>query len=122
MALVLPVLLLILFGIVDMGRLLQQQIQLTEAAREAARIGALNGAVSDVQAQVTAVVGTGTNVTYPSTPTVCTSSSTVGSDATVSLSRVFVPVTPFLNLLPLFGGSSSTTWTLKATGVMSCIG
>jgi Flp pilus assembly protein TadG len=122
MAIVLPLLLLLLFGIIDMGRLLQQEIQLTEAAREAARIGALNGTVADVQAQVTSVVGAGVTVTYTSTPVVCTSSSVAGSDASVSVQRVFAPVTPLVSFLALFGGSASTTWTLKATGVMSCIG
>lgn len=117
-----PLLLLLLFGIIDMGRLLQQQIQLTEAAREAARIGALNGTVTDVQAEVTAVVGSGATVTYPSTPVICTASSAVGANATVVLQRAFVPATPLVALLPLFGGSASTAWTLKATGVMSCAG
>lgn len=122
MAIVLPLLLLILFAIIDMGRLLQQEIQLTEAAREASRIGALNGTVSDVQAQVTSVVGSGATVTYPSTPVVCTAISAPGTDATVLLQRTFVPITPLVSLMQLFGGSASTTWTLKATGVMSCIG
>jgi Flp pilus assembly protein TadG len=122
MAIVMPLLLLLLFGIIDMGRLLQQQIQLTEAAREAARIGALNGTTSDVQAEVTAVVGSGVPVTYPSTPVTCTASSGVGANATVVLQRSFSPATPLVALLPLFGGSSSTAWTLKATGIMSCTG
>jgi Flp pilus assembly protein TadG len=122
MAIVLPLLLLILFGIIDMGRLLQQQIQLTEAAREAARVGALNGTVSDVQAQITSVVGAGVTVTYPSTPVVCTAVSAPGTDATVLVQRVFAPITPLVSLMQMFGGSASTSWTLKATGVMSCIG
>jgi Flp pilus assembly protein TadG len=121
MAIVMPLLLLLLFGIIDMGRLLQQQIQLTEAAREAARIGALNGTLTDVQNQVTLVVGSGVTVTYPSAPVLCTSSSVSGSDAQVVLSRAFAPATPVAGLLTLFG-MSGATWTLKATGVMSCIG
>jgi hypothetical protein len=105
-----------------MGRLLQQQIQLTEAAREAARIGALNGTVADMQAQVTLVVGSGVAVTYPSTPVTCNSSSVSGSDAQVVVQRAFAPATPLAGIFTLFGGASGTTWTLKATGVMSCIG
>jgi Flp pilus assembly protein TadG len=121
MAIIMPLLLLLLFGIIDMGRLLQQQIQLTEAAREAARIGALNGTVSDVQAQVTTVVGSAVTVTYPSTPVICTASSAVGANAIVVIQRPFAPATPLAALMPLFGGSA-TAWTLKATGVMSCTG
>lgn len=121
MAIVMPLLLLLLFGVIDMGRLLQQQIQLTEAAREAARVGALNGTTADVQAQVTAVVGSGVTVTYPSAPVLCTSSSAAGSDAQVVVQRTFAPATPLTGLLTLFG-SSGASWTLKATGVMSCVG
>jgi Flp pilus assembly protein TadG len=122
MAILMPLLLLLLFGVIDMGRLLQQQIQLTEAAREAARIGALDGTLTDVQTQVTTVVGSGVTVTYPTAPVLCTSSSAAGSDSSVNLQRVFAPVTPLVGLLTLFGGSSGTSWTIKATGVMSCIG
>jgi Flp pilus assembly protein TadG len=121
MAIIMPLLLLLLFGIIDMGRLLQQQIQLTEAAREAARIGALNGTITDMQAQVTLVVGTGVTVTYPSLPVPCTSSSLSGSDAQVVVQRAFAPATPVAGLLSLFG-TSGASWTIKATGVMSCIG
>ena len=42
MALVLPLLLLLLFGIIDFGRVLNAQITLTEAAREGARAAALH--------------------------------------------------------------------------------
>ena len=40
-ALLLPVLLLLVFGIIDFGRALNAQITLTQAAREGARIAAL---------------------------------------------------------------------------------
>jgi Flp pilus assembly protein TadG len=118
---VLPLLLLILFGIIDMGRLMQQQIQLTEAVREGARVGALNGTAATVQTQVSSIVGTGVALTYTSGPTVCTSSSGSGTNSSVTVSRVFAPATPFMDLLPLFGGTA-TTLTIKATGVMSCVG
>ena len=41
-ALLLPLLLLIAFGIIDFGRALNAQITLTQAAREGARLAALN--------------------------------------------------------------------------------
>ena len=43
-ALLLPLLLLIVFGIIDFGRALNAQITLTQAAREGARLAALGEA------------------------------------------------------------------------------
>jgi len=47
-ALVLPLLLLMLVGIADLGRAFTAYIRVTNAAREAARIGVKNSAVTDV--------------------------------------------------------------------------
>lgn len=120
MAIVLPLLLLILFGVIDMGRLMQQQIQLTEAVREAARVGALNGTVTTAQTQVKTVVGTTVTVTFPVT-TVCTSASLAADNATVTAQRAFDPATPVFALMGMFGVTQGTI-TLKATGVMACLG
>ncbi|GLY02631.1 MULTISPECIES: TadE/TadG family type IV pilus assembly protein [Actinoplanes] len=124
MAIVLPLLLLILFGIIDMGRLMQQQIQLTEAAREGARLGALNGSAAQVKTKVSGIVGTDVTLTYPTgQPAVCLAASIVGQDSTVVVTRTFAPVTPLWKMMQMYGGSSSPgTVTLKATGVMSCVG
>lgn len=43
LALVLPILLLILLGTLDLGRVFHTQVALTNAAREAARFAAVNG-------------------------------------------------------------------------------
>ena len=43
MAIVLPVLVLLAFGIIDFGRMLNAQIQLSQAAREGVRLAALAG-------------------------------------------------------------------------------
>ena len=52
---VLPLLLLIVFGIIDFGRLLNAQITLTQAAREGARLAAVGqpNVVSRTQATAT---------------------------------------------------------------------
>jgi Flp pilus assembly protein TadG len=121
MAIVAPLLLLLLLGIVDFGRLLQQQIQLTQAVREGARLGALGGTNTDVQAQVTQVVGSGVTLTY-SNLNVCSASSGVNADSTVTVQRAFAPVTGVFNLMKLFGTAPSGTITLSATGVMGCVG
>ena len=53
-ALVVPVLLLIVFGIIDFGRALNAQIALTGAAREGARLAALGYPDAAIQARVAA--------------------------------------------------------------------
>src|ERR1039458_5924651 len=56
-ALLLPVLLLLVFGIVDFGRALNAQITLTQAAREGVRLAALGqpNVVSSTQAAATGI-------------------------------------------------------------------
>ena len=121
LAVVLSPLLLVLFGIVDVGRLLQQYIQLTEAAREGARVGALNGTVAQVQAEVSRVVGAGVPLTYPSAPATCGAGSPPGTDATVLVHRTFQPATSLMGLIAAYGGPGATL-TVKATAVMPCVG
>lgn len=120
MAIVLPLLLLLLFGLVDFGRMIQQQIQLTQAVREGARLGALNGTVADVQAQVAGGVGGGVALTFAGTA-VCSAGSTVGADATVTARRTFHPATPVFSIMAMFGPAGGPV-TLSATGVMGCLG
>jgi Flp pilus assembly protein TadG len=61
-ALVLPMLLLILAGIIDFGLILQRQQVITNAAREGARLAVLPGyTTGDVQARVTQFVREGIN-------------------------------------------------------------
>ena len=122
LAIVLPLLLLLVFGIIDMGRLLQQQIQLTEAVREGARIGALGGSVATIKGQVTNVVGAAATPTYPTAPTTCSSASAIGDNSTVVAQRAFVPITPLIAIIKMFNSSASPSYTLKATGVMACLG
>lgn len=123
LAIVLPILLLVMFGIIDLGRLMNQQITLTEAAREGARVGALHGSPADVRAKVAALVGAGVTLTYTGgTPTVCGTGSTAGADATVTVQRTFAPVTPLSGIVELLGGAPGGTIVIRATGGMSCIG
>ncbi|GAA1611334.1 Flp pilus assembly protein TadG [Actinoplanes couchii] len=121
MAIVLPVLLLILFGIIDMGRALQQNIQLTQAAREGARLGALSGTTTDVKNKIASIVGSGVVLNYPTNGLqVCAGSAIAGTDATVVVERQFRAVTPVMAWITRSGGSS--TLILRGKGVMSCVG
>ncbi|MBL7262183.1 TadE/TadG family type IV pilus assembly protein [Paractinoplanes lichenicola] len=116
-AIVLPLMLVLVFGVIDFGRALQQQTLLSAAVREGARTGALNGTTATIQAKVQGMAGTTATVTS----TLCTSSSSTIADSTVTASQPFTAVTPIFVFMKMFGVTSSLT-TLTATGVMSCTG
>jgi Flp pilus assembly protein TadG len=120
LAIVLPVMMLLIFGLIDLGRAMSQQIMLTEAVREGARVGALSGTATDVKNQITTVLGSDF-VLNPYTPSPCTSMSTNTSDSTVTVAHPYTALTPLFPVLALFG-SSTTSITLTATGVMACVG
>ena len=56
-ALVLPVFILILVGIMEFGLVFHQYLVVTSASREGARVAALGGTDAEVSAVVTAAVG-----------------------------------------------------------------
>jgi Flp pilus assembly protein TadG len=117
MALVLPVLLVLVFGIIDFGRALNEQITLTSAAREGARLAALgqSDVVSRTQAAAAPLTGVAVGVTA------CTAGST--SDATVVTTHTFSFITPVGRLVTLLGGSGfSGTVTMTGKGVLRCQG
>lgn len=118
-ALVVPILLLLLLGIVEFGRIYNAQMQLTAAARDGARIMSINSvpaqAETDARATVIASAGalhpdidsTQINIAVsPAGTAVCTP----GSTATVTVSY------PLQFLSGLFGSSI----TLTGKGVMQC--
>ncbi|MGH9165359.1 MAG: TadE/TadG family type IV pilus assembly protein, partial [Acidimicrobiales bacterium] len=110
-ALVLPLLLILVFGIVEFGRAYSAKISLTAAAREGARLLALDGTAAAVQARV-----------KDSAPSL--------NPALISFNAITSPCTPG-NLvevqasyplawdIPMLG---SGTWTLVGRGVMRCSG
>jgi Flp pilus assembly protein TadG len=115
-ALLLPLLLLLVFGIIDFGRALNAQITLTQAAREGARLAALgeSNVVSGTQAAATGLSPVAVTVTS------CPAGAGVGVNATVKVSYTFSFVTPVSALSGLFGSALSSTMTLTAQGVMPC--
>jgi Flp pilus assembly protein TadG len=116
-ALLLPVLLLLVFGIVDFGRALNAQITLTQAAREGVRLAALGqpNVVSSTQAAATGISPVTVTVTG------CQAGAGPAADAVVKTSYSFSFVTPIGAIAAMFGGSGiGSPITLTAQGVMPC--
>ena len=108
-ALLLPVLVLLVFGIIDFGRVLNAQITVTQAAREGARLAALENPNACDRA---AAAATGLSLTCAGnvTITACTATADQTNDAQV---KVQYAVTGLI----LFPGI-----TVTGTGVMPCQG
>lgn len=116
-ALLLPLLLFLIFGIIDFGRALNAQITLTQAAREGARLASLgeSNVVSGTQAAATGLSPVAVTVTS------CPANAATGVNAVVHVSYSFSFVTPVSAIARMFGGSGfGTGMTLSATGVMPC--
>lgn len=116
-ALLLPLLLLILLGIIDFGRMLNAQETLTQAAREGARVVALGQPDPAGRTQAAATGLSPVSVSIRS----CPIGADTGSNGVVQASYSF-QFTPGLGyLVGLFGGSGmSGQTTLSAQGVMPC--
>jgi Flp pilus assembly protein TadG len=117
-ALLFPLLMLIVFGIIDFGRALNAQITLTQAAREGARLDALGepNVASQTQAAATGL----SPVTV--TATACPPGAGPDVNAEVDVSYTFDFVTPIGAIAGLIGdsGGLGSPVTLTATGVMPC--
>jgi Flp pilus assembly protein TadG len=113
LALILPILLIIVFGIIDFGRIVNTEITLSEASREAARALAF-GQSPLPRAQLI----TGTTDTQVVASTACPSTASPASTATVTLRQTYTYITPIMALL----GTAGSTKTLQSTGVMACVG
>jgi len=108
-ALILPVLIMLIFGIVEFGRAYNTNITLTHATREGVRELAISG---DQVAAVNVTRDSATSLD-PTLLQVTTSACTPGQ-----MTRVHVRY-PFDYNIPLFG---STTLTLESEAVMRCGG
>lgn len=118
-ALVLPVLLLVIFGIIDFGRMLYAKITLAEAAREGARAAALVGQSAGQSQVAKSVTGLDTSA-GPVTATVVACTSDPDADATVTVTYTFKLVTPLAALVGI--GGSDGEIPLTETSVMPCLG
>ena len=113
-ALVLPLLVIFVFGIVEFGRAYNAKIQLTSAVREGARAAALGGpsvspaSIADKTTQAASGLDAG-GITVVSTK----------CDTAASVNATVTAMYPFRYDIPLVG---SRTADLKATAVMRCAG
>ncbi|MEU4604440.1 TadE family protein [Kribbella sp. NPDC023972] len=117
-ALLLPLLLVLVLGVIDFGRLLNAQITLTQAAREGARLVALGQPNVQSRTQDAAV---GLSPVGVSIQSACPTGAGPGSDGAVETSYSFAFTPGLGNLVTLLGGSGmSGQITLSANGVMPC--
>jgi Flp pilus assembly protein TadG len=118
-ALLLPVLLLMVFGIIDFGRALNAQITLTQAAREGVRLAAVGQPVAAVVARTQAAATTLTGVTVAVTS--CPAGAGLSATAVVKASYQFSFITPIGAIAALVGGHGlGHPLSLSATGEMPC--
>jgi Flp pilus assembly protein TadG len=119
-ALLLPVLLLLIFGIIDFGRAINDQITLTQAAREGARLASLGYSTSAVTSRAQSAA-TGLSPVTVTVTSSCPAGAGVGVDAVVTTSYTFSFVTPVGAFAAMFGTASfGSTLSLSATGEMPC--
>ena len=128
-AILLPVLLLLVCGIIDFGRALNAQITLTQAAREGARVDSVCNATANANCGTTVqnrTVAAATGLHPALAPglvsvTTCAQSAGQGVNATVTInSYPFTFVTPIGAIAKLVGGAGFKPLQLSATGVIPC--
>ncbi|MHB1593083.1 MAG: TadE/TadG family type IV pilus assembly protein [Streptosporangiaceae bacterium] len=117
-ALLLPLLLLIIFGIIDFGRAFNAQVTLTQAAREGARLEALGqpNVVSRTQGAATGLSNVAVTIVSS-----CPANAGPGVNAEVRVSYDFTFATPIGAIASFFGVTGpGSPLTLTAQGVMPC--
>src|SRR6476620_5137142 len=113
-ALLLPVLMLLIFGIVDFGRMLSAKISITEAAREGARAAALVNTEAGVNRVLAATSDLPADSVTPEVVGCPDSPGDASADATAKVTYSFQFITP---VGILFDGHVD----LVSTGVMPCL-
>ncbi len=115
-AMVMPIMLLLLFALVDFGRAFYSWLLITNAAREGARVAATQSPLTDVETRVydaasaldaASITITTTNVQGPR-----------GEIVRVNLAYSFSFVTPIGDLAALVGGSSISAPTITGQSSM----
>lgn len=115
-SLVLPVLLVMLFAIVDFGRAMYTWSIVSNAAREGGRTAAVQGTTAEIN---TAVNNAATGLNLGSlTKTYTNVQGTKGTTVTVNVSYAFTYVTPISPLLNLIGGASLSNPTITSSSSM----
>ena len=121
MAIVLPLLMVLVFGIVEFGFLFQRYVFLTNVAAEGARVAALPGYTEpDVKARVAAYALasaiTGVNATSVASPIAGPGGTTwPGSKVTITYTYTFQFIGPLVRLV---GGSTAANVTLTSSSTV----
>ncbi len=115
-ALIVPILLMIFLGVLDLGRSFYTYISLTNAAREAARFAAVNN-VSASSAQVTQELGAFSGCVNNSL-TFAGAGGGRGNPYTVTVTCQFQLVTPFMGNIVGAGAGNRITVRSNATFVI----
>jgi len=111
---VFPILLLIVFAIIDFGRMLNTQLNATEAAREGTRVAAFGG---DPTGRVDMIAGEDATVETVS----CPAEGALEEDTQVTVIYPGECMTPFAARAGLFGADGSGgDVPLTGRGVMPC--
>jgi hypothetical protein len=121
-ALVLPVLLLILFGIIDFGLGFNRQLQLTEAVHEGARVAALSGSPAAAEQKVRDVLGVSEDYATLSFEQVKVCDGQDTADAEIDATLYFSSPTGLGALMSRVGGDRVDFYNLRASGTMACVG
>jgi Flp pilus assembly protein TadG len=117
-ALLLPILLLLIFGMIDFGRALNAQITLTQAAREGVRLASIGQDQSEVQRSTSAAATGLTGVIVVVTS--CPPGAGPDQEAVVTATYAYSLVTPIGAITGLFGNGGSSQVTLTGHAVMPC--
>lgn len=125
-AIVLPLLLLAVFGMIDLGRMFLVQIMVTNGAREGVRMVALKQPAADVTTRINAgmpnIVGllAGGSVVIPA-PIQCPAAPTASSAASVTVGTTGFSWVAIGGITSLFGGALAPPQP-TATASMRCAG
>ena len=126
MAIVLPLLLLVIGGLVDFGRAFYLNAVITNASREGARMVAMNYSTATANTRVDAAAtsamlgGLTKTVTYTTCPNAAGAATATVSIPTGAANNQFHWLV--LNVIPSFFGGSVPIPNLSATGSMRCNG
>lgn len=108
-ALVIPILMMVVLGIVDLGRGVYSYNVLASAAREGARYGIVHGGTSNLTGIKNRVQATATlNIDPTKIVVSCPGGCTRGDPLTVTVQYVFVPATPLFTSLTMTGQTTMT--------------
>ena len=117
-ALVLPILLLIILGVVDFGRAVYGYNTIGNAARGGGRVAIVSQTASSIQtAAINEAIGLGTQPADVTIAYGCASPYAIGCIASVTVHYTFRPVTPIIGQIwPLIDMSSTTQLPIEHVG------